>query len=127
MIIDLVFIRIIFTHYVQPAKQGPMAPTESKANPVAEIVDSIHHFIEQRQKMAHISPDYFNFNYIAPNLLEFHPCRTNKYYLVVVILLPVTFRWNKTISCYYLLLFWQRTIHSYIFRTAIYISDHEFT
>jgi hypothetical protein len=45
-----VFIRIIFTHYVQPAKQGPMTSTESKANPVAEIVDSIHCFIEQRRK-----------------------------------------------------------------------------
>jgi hypothetical protein len=34
-----------------------MTPTESEANPVAEIVNSIHHFIEQRQKMAHTSPD----------------------------------------------------------------------
>lgn len=61
-----------------------MTPTESKANPVAEIVDSIHHFIEQRQKMTHTSPDYFNFNYIAPNLLGFHLCKTNNYYYHLV-------------------------------------------
>jgi hypothetical protein len=33
-----------------------MTPTESEATPVAEIVDSIRDFIEQRQKVAHISP-----------------------------------------------------------------------
>jgi hypothetical protein len=61
-----------------------MTPTESKANPVAEIVDSIHHFIEQRQKMAHTFPDKLNFNCIAPNSLGFHLCKTNKYYYHLV-------------------------------------------
>jgi hypothetical protein len=42
-----------------------MAPAECRANPVAKIVDSIHYFLEQRQKMAHTSNDYFNLNYIA--------------------------------------------------------------
>ena len=61
-----------------------MTPTETKANPVAEIVMILFITLLSKDKDGvYTSPDYFNFNYIAPNLLEFHLCKTNKYcYLV---------------------------------------------